>query len=111
MPLRLNPTVEKSLRGPNSSERFEFAPNAQMNVDVTKKVNVALEYYASFGTFGSFPAIEHTEQQLMPAVNLDFGPDWEFNAGVGIGLTTPTDHLIGKVIFGRRVGGHRGIPK
>lgn len=103
----LNPTVEKSLRGPNSSERFEFAPNAQVNLDVTKKVNLAVEYYASYGAFGSFPAIEKTEQQLMPAVNLDFGADWEFNAGVGIGLTSPTDHLIGKVILGRRIGGRR----
>jgi hypothetical protein len=103
----LNPTVEKSLRGPNSSERFEFAPNAQVNLDITKKVNIALEYYASFGTFGAFPAIEQTEQQLLPAVNLDFGADWEFNAGVGIGLTTPTDHLVAKVIFGRRLGGRR----
>ena len=107
----LNPTVEKSLRGANAAERFEFAPNAQVNLDVSKKVNVALEYYASFGTFGAFPAIEHTEQQLMPAVNLDFGADWEFSAGVGIGMTTPTDHLIAKVIFGRRVGGHRAPPR
>lgn len=102
-----NPTVEKSLRGPNSSSNFEFAPNAQINLDVTKRVNIALEYYGGFGPFGSFPAIQRTEQQLLPAINLDFGPDWEFNAGVGFGLTTPTDHLLAKVIMGRRVGGKR----
>jgi hypothetical protein len=103
----INPTIEKSLRGPNSSGGFEFAPNVQVNVDVAKRVNVALEYYGGFGPFGQFPAIQRTEQQLMPAINLDFGDDWEFNAGIGFGLTNPTDHLLGKIIMGRRIGGKR----
>jgi hypothetical protein len=29
-------------------------------------------------------------------------PEWEFNFGVGIGLTRSTDHLILKMIIGRR---------
>lgn len=103
----LNPTVEKALRGPNSNGGFEFAPNAQVNLDVAKRVNVAIEYYGGYGPFGKFPAIQQTEQQIMPAINLDFGDDWEFNAGVGVGLTNPTDHLLGKIILGRRVGGKR----
>jgi len=35
-------------------------------------------------------------------VDLDLGPKWEFNAGVGFGLTPSTDQLIIKMILGYR---------
>ena len=38
---------------------------------------------------------------IIPAVDLDFGPKWEFNFGVGVGLTHSTDHLIVVLIIGR----------
>ena len=103
----LNTTLDKALRGPNAARGFVFAPNAQVNFDVTKRVNVALEYYGALGPLGHFDPYAQTSQQIFPAVNLDFGDDWEFNAGVGFGLTTPTDHLMAKLILGRRVGGKR----
>ncbi len=35
-------------------------------------------------------------------------PKWEFNFGVGVGLTRSTDHLIFKMIIGRRLTfGHK----
>ena len=103
----LNPTLDKSLRGPNAADGFVFAPNAQINFDVTKRVNVALEYYGAYGPLKHFDPYAKTSQQIFPAVNLDVGHDWEFNAGVGFGLTAPTDHLLAKLILGRRVGGNR----
>ena len=103
----LNPVLGKSLRGPSAAEGFDFAPNVQVNVDITKRVNFALEYYGAFGQLGKFAPLKETEQQLFPAINLDFGDDWEFNAAVGFGLTKPTDHFIGKLIMGRRIGGAR----
>lgn len=103
----LNPTLDKSLRGPNAADGFVFAPNAQINFDVTKRVNVALEYYGAYGPLKHFDPYAKTSQQIFPAVNLDVGHDWEFNAGVGFGLTAPTDHLLAKLILGRRVGGWR----
>jgi hypothetical protein len=45
-----------------------------------------------------------TQQQLFFATNVDFGPDWEFNLGLGAGMTRETDHSIVKVILGRRFG-------
>jgi hypothetical protein len=32
----------------------------------------------------------------------NISPKWEFNFGIGIGLTGSTDHLILKMIIGRR---------
>jgi hypothetical protein len=37
-----------------------------------------------------------------PTIDVDFGPDRGFNFGVGVGMTTATDHLIVKCIIGRR---------
>jgi hypothetical protein len=37
-----------------------------------------------------------------PMRNLNLSPDWEFNFGVGFGLTRATDDLVVKLILGRR---------
>ncbi len=40
--------------------------------------------------------------RFVPAIDYDFGPNWEFNLGVGVGATRSTDHLLVKMIIGRR---------
>lgn len=95
----VNPVLDVALEGPNAGSGPTFAPNAQVAFDLAPKVNLAIEYYASYGS----PSVG----QLFPAVNLDLGPEWEFNAGVGFGLTPATDPLLVKVILGRRFGGGR----
>ncbi|HZS58632.1 MAG TPA: hypothetical protein VFA43_05135 [Gemmatimonadaceae bacterium] len=92
----INPDLERSFKGPTVTQGFVFAPNATVGYDVTKKVNLAAEYYASYGA--------PQQQQLFGCINLDFGPQWEFNFGVGNGWTSATDHVIIKMILGRRVG-------
>lgn len=100
----INPTVEIALKGESASEGLEFSPNVQVALDVTKKVNVALEYYGNFGAVKSLESFGSTEQELFPALNYDFGPDWEFNVGVGIALTSHTDVVGLKMIIGHRFG-------
>jgi hypothetical protein len=39
---------------------------------------------------------------IVPAVDLNVSPDWELNFGIGVGLTHGTDHLLAKMIVGRR---------
>ena len=38
----------------------------------------------------------------VPTLDLNFSPEWEFNFGVGFGLTRRTDDLMVKLIVGRR---------
>jgi hypothetical protein len=99
-----NPTLEHGLRGETSADGFEFAPNAVVNRDVTRKVNVGVEYYGGMGPIRDIAPRDEQEHQLFGVVNLDMGPDWEFNAGYGVGLTAPTEKRMVKVILGRRVG-------
>ena len=100
----LNPTLEHGLRGETSAEGFEFAPNAVVNRNVTRKVNVGVEYYGGMGPIRSIAPRTEQEHQLFGVVNLDLGPEWEFNAGYGAGLTATAEKRMVKLILGRRVG-------
>jgi hypothetical protein len=100
----INPTVELSLKGENSGQGLQFSPNVTVGLDLTHRLNFALEYYGNFGPLSGFDPVAKTEQELFPAINYDFGPDWEFNLGVGVALTRPTDVVGLKMILGRRVG-------
>ena len=98
-----NPTLERSLRGASSSSGFEFSPNAQVTFDVSRTITGALEYYGAYGPLSGFDPLARTEQQLFPSIDVNFGPRWEFNTGVGFGLTNATDGLIVKTILGYRM--------
>ena len=41
---------------------------------------------------------------IFPVLDIDLGPRWELNIGAGAGLTSGSDRLIVKVIFGYRFG-------
>ena len=44
------------------------------------------------------------EHLIFPVLDIDLGPRWEFNLGIGAGLTPATDRLIIKAILGYRFG-------
>ncbi|HEY6830743.1 MAG TPA: hypothetical protein VI259_28040 [Gemmatimonadaceae bacterium] len=100
----LNPVLGKSLRGPSAAQAFDVTPNAQLGYDLTSKVNIAAEYYGATGTVREVVPIADQEHMLFGAVNIDFGPAWEFNLGYGNGLTRAGDKSIVKMILGRRIG-------
>jgi hypothetical protein len=100
--LSFNPTLDRSFHGPGTAQGVGFSPNFKAGYDVTKKVNFGLEYYGALGPVTGFDPVAQQQQQIIPAVDLDLGPDWEFNFGVGVGITHGTDHLLVKMILGRR---------
>ena len=107
--LSFNPTVDRSFHGPGVSQGVVFSPNFKAGYDVNKRVNVGLEYYGSLGPITGFDPLREQQQQILPAMDLNLGPNWEFNFGVGVGVTRSTDHLLIKMILGRRFnfGGHK----
>jgi hypothetical protein len=98
--LALNPAFGRSLKGTGTD--FEFEPAAKVSYAVDKRVAAGLEYYASLGQVNGFDTWSRQEHLLFAVVDLDLGPRWEFNAGVGFGLTPATDGVILKLILGRR---------
>lgn len=98
-----NPSFDRSFHGPSVNKGVEFSPNFKIGYDVTKKVNAGFEYYGALGPVRGFDPVGEEQQQLIPCIDLDLGPNWEFNFGVGVGMTHGTDHLLVKMIIGRRL--------
>ena len=102
-----NPAFDRALHGPDVNQGFGFSPDAKVSYNFTKKIAGGLEYYGAFGPLTDFDPVSQQQQQIFPAIDVDFGPTWEFNFGVGFGLTPGTDHLIVKCILGKRFDWHR----
>ena len=97
-----NPTIDRSLHGPEEKRGFEFSPNVKWSYDLTKRIAAGVEYYGAYGPVTGFDPVRDQQQQILPAVDIDFGKRWEFNFGVGVGVTQATDHLLIKAILGYR---------
>jgi hypothetical protein len=100
--LGFNPVFGRTLHGPTVTKGWGFSPNVKISYDVTKKIAAGIEYYGSVGPATEFDPIERQQHQIFPTIDLNVSPKWEFNFGVGWGLTPATDHLIVKCIVGRR---------
>ena len=72
--------------------------------DVTRKIAAGLEYYGGYGPLSDILPYAHQQHQVFAVLDIDFGPAWEFNSGLGWSLTNSSDRLILKFILGRRFG-------
>jgi len=99
----VNLAFERALSGPEPKS-FDFAPAAKVSYDVTPKVAAGVEYYADVGPLVQPLPVSQQQHQIYPTIDLNLSPKFEFNAGVGIGLTSEGDRLVLKVIVGYRVG-------
>ena len=100
--LAFNPSLGLSFQGENAGQGLEFNPSLKVTYDIIPRIAGGIEYYASLGPLSGFDPYNQQQHMIFPVVDLDLGPEWEFNFGVGFGLTESTDHLIVKLILGRR---------
>jgi len=106
--MSFNPTFDRSFHGPSVNKGLVFSPNVKVGYDITKRINAGFEYYGSLGDVRGFDPVGEQQHQIIPCFDLDLRPEWEFNFGVGVGLTHGTDHLLVKMIIGRRFDWHNG---
>jgi hypothetical protein len=99
----VNPALERTLRGPDVSQGFGFAPSAKISYDFTRVVSAGIEWYADYGAIRDISPVHNQQQQVFAVADLNVSPDWEINFGLGVGATSATDHLIVKAILGRRI--------
>lgn len=106
--LSFNPTLDRSFHGPSVRDGLTFSPNAKASYKIAKRIDVGIEYYGGLGPLRGFNVLREQMQQILPSIDIDLGPSWELNFGVGVGVTQSTDHLLAKMIIGRRFnfGGH-----
>jgi hypothetical protein len=99
----LNPALELAVRGENAGRGWEFSPNATVSYDLSDRITAALEYYGALGPVSGFDPPPLQQHQVFGAMDLNLSPKWEINLGVGRGLTSSTDGLLVKTIFGYRL--------
>jgi hypothetical protein len=97
-----NPVFGRAWHGPGVTRGWEFNPNVKISYDITPKIAAGIEYYGGTGPATEFDPIDQQSHQIFPTIDLNVSPKWEFNFGVGWGLTPASDHLIVKCIIGRR---------
>ena len=100
--LAFNPTFDANFRGADKGRGLVFAPDLKFSYQIGKIWAPGIEYYGSLGPVKGFDPGAVQQHQLFIAVDADFDPRWEFNAGYGFGLTPSIDKSIFKVILGRR---------
>ena len=99
--LILNPTFEKKISGFDAVEGVEFAINGAYTYMASLVFQPRLEYYSKMGELYDMPSFADQEHYIFPSFDLFFGKYQQFrwHAGVGFGLTDPTDNLIIKSIL------------
>jgi len=98
----VNPTLDWSFKGQSANKGLEFSPSLKISYEFTKLISGGIEYYGALGPLARFDRLQDQEHLLFPVIDLDLGPEWEFNFGVGFGLTPSTDRLLVKMIVGYR---------
>ncbi len=106
--LTFNPTISKSFHGPEQPRGYQFSPNFKASYGLTKKIAPGFEYYGAVGPITGFDPLRDQQQQFIPCIDLNLSPKWEFNAGLGWGVTRATDHLLFKMILGYRFNFKKG---
>ena len=100
--LATNLALDRSFHGQSVPLGVTFAPAGKVSYDFSRVVSAGLEYYADYGKFIDPATLHNQQQQVFLVSDLNVSPKWEINFGIGLGPTSATDHLIVKMILGRR---------
>jgi hypothetical protein len=93
----VNPILDNSYKG---FARLDFAPATRVAYNFDKTWALAAEEYADFGPLRDFYQGSQQQNQLFGVLDYN-GKPWSVEGGVGLGLTSATDHLVLKLILSR----------
>jgi hypothetical protein len=96
--IAINPTFDWNI---DRSADFEFNPCMMASYKISKIADLGLEWYSGYGPVQDILPWDQQHQVLYIATNINFGTNWEFNAGIGRGLNSSTDPWIIKCILGK----------
>ena len=102
----INPIVDTAYDG---LKNLEFVPGVRVAYNLPSDWAVAVEEYADFGPVNGFLPAGEQVHQLYGVVDRTW-KDWDFEAGVGVGLNDASDRLTFKLIVGRDLN-KRGAAK
>jgi len=62
--------------------------------------SAGVEYYADYGRFFKWDSLHNEQQQFFAVTDLNVSSKWQFNLGLGLGVTASTDHFLIKALSG-----------
>lgn len=87
-----NASVERGFGSAAQEAEWELEPSARAAFRLSRVVELELEYHGVLGPFESLLASGDQRHQLYPGATLKLG-EFEWNLGVGIGLTSAGDRV------------------
>lgn len=97
--LSFNPNIGISF----TNKEYLFEPIVKYAYSVSKKANVGFEYYGNTGKIFNPYRLPNQEHQLYLAIDLFVHPLYEFNFGIGKGMTDASNGTTIKCYIGRRI--------
>ena len=93
--LIVNPIFDNSYKG---FKNLDFAPEGRVAYNFSPKWAVAVEDYSDFGVLQRFLPGDQQSQQLFGVIDYT-GALFDIEAGLGFGMTNPSDQLVAKLIL------------
>lgn len=101
----INPVLARALKGPGTSDGWEFEPNARIAYGVTKQLDLSLEYYGATGNVTSWLPGPQQIHTVWPGFDYQFNETTVMNFGVSIPGTGAGDQSVVKLRLGVLFGG------
>jgi hypothetical protein len=105
MEVSVNPTLEVGVTRAGARASPVFEPSAKIASRLKGAVWLGVEYYAETGSIKHFDPLSEQRHILIPAVDVRSVSGWDFNIGIGRGLTGGSEHWVAKSILGYRFRG------
>jgi len=97
--ISFNPNIGISF----TNKEYLFEPNVKYAYAIIPKASLGFEYYGNTGKVFKPYKINQQEHAMYLAIDLFLHPLYEFNFGVGKGITESSNGLIVKCFIGRRI--------
>ena len=97
--LSFNPNIGISF----SNKEYLFEPNLKYAFSASPKASLGFEYYGNTGKIFNPFKLPEQEHQLYAVIDLFLHPLYEFNLGIGKGLTDASNGTTIKCYVGRRI--------
>jgi hypothetical protein len=103
--LDVNPVVGRALRGPGTSDGWDFEPAVRVGYVLHKRFEPSLEYYGSTGRVFSPNPRDEQVHQFFPGADIQISENVVWNVGIGVAATPAGNKLVYKMRIGWLFGG------
>lgn len=93
----LNPKFEKVLSGEGRHQGFEFGYAAAVKYRWKRQLSPGVEFYGGAGLINQPDPRREQQHYVFPTLSGELGHGFEYNIGIGYGLTPGSDRLIFKI--------------